>query len=116
MTSDKTLLLVYRAPKLYGGLRIGLTLLLLFKNFLGLPLVWLQLLALFGYGVALVNYSLFKNDVPIMSVFLPNIFYYTVAAVISKELLIVGFIPLALIDITFVFIVWLKAIKWPFYI
>lgn len=116
MTSDKMLLFIYRAPKVYGWFRIVFTLILFVHNFLKLPLLPLQAIAIIGYLIALFNYSFFKNDVPIMSIFLPNILYYAVVVVVTKNILIVEFLPLLIIDITFVLLLWVKAIKWPFYI
>ena len=116
MISNRELRWVYHTPFLIGWFRVAMTILLIFWNFLHIPLVGMQLLSVCTYCVSIFQYRMFKNDVPVISIILPLILHWALAGVLNKQVVIVGMIPLMVLDLLYLGVLMLKASKFPFVI
>jgi len=111
----RKLLFAYYAPIGVGVLRIVTTIAVFIWNPQALPLRFIQIIPLLVLLVSLFSYmKLFTDNDPIVSLLLPTIAHFLVIFGFRRQVVLIPFIPLVVLDVVYLFVKGLKSTMYPF--
>ncbi len=111
----RKLLLAYYMPIAVGVLRVLTTMAVFVWNPQALPLRFIQVIPLIVLLVSLFSYmKLFTDNDPIVSLLLPTIVHFLVIFGFRRQVVLIPFLPLVVLDIVYLFVKGLKATMFPF--
>ena len=115
LSKQRRMRFVYFLPATFAVIRILLTVWFLVYNPLGLPLRFIQLILMGVYAGSLFSfYRLYRDGVPVLSLIAPTLVHAILIFIFKKEIVIVPFAVLFVVDIAFLASKGVKANLYPF--
>lgn len=106
---------IFLLPGLIGGVRVGVTIWFMISNVMEMSLRFIQIIPMLSIMVTLfMYYKLFSDGVPIVTVLAPTILHVILIYLFRKEVEIIPFIPLIILDICYLGVKTLKGTMYPF--
>lgn len=115
LTKRRILKMMFLLPAIVGFIRLGISMWFLIVNPLGMPLRFIQVVPMIALIVALFSYlKLYSDGVPVITVIAPTILHMVIIYIFKKQIVIIPFTVLVLIDALFLILKGVKANLFPF--